>query len=255
MDYVFLIYAAEAGMSAMPKDAIEKVMQAYGDYTRDLHATGRAGDSAALMPTTTATSVRVREGKRIVKDGPFAETREQLGGYYSFTTEDAEEALAWASKIPGAAHGRIEVRPVLAMAMTGPVDPAKVAPKVTAKDGYKEYLFLIYDDEKLWEKMSPAERQAVYQRYGEFTRGIMTSGQYVDGAPLQGVKTAKTVQLDGSKRIVKDGPFAETREQLGGYYRVFAKNLDEALALAAKIPSVELGTIEVRPVMDTSTYV
>ncbi len=255
MDYVFLIYSAEAGQAAMPKDAVEQVMQAYGTYTKDLFATGRAGDCAALTPTATATSVRVREGKRIVKDGPFAETREQLGGYYSLKTDDPEEALAWAAKIPGAAYGRIEVRPVQAMPMADRVDEAQAAKKLSAKDGFKEYILLIYDDEKLWEKMTQAEREAMFRRYGEFSRALAATGQFIDGAPLQGVKAAKTVATPSGKRVVSDGPFAETREQLGGYYRVFAKNLDEAIKLAERIPSAEIGTIEVRPVMDTSAYV
>jgi hypothetical protein len=110
------------------------------------------------------------------------------------------------------------------------------------------------DDEAVWAKMAPAQRDAAFGRYMEFTTNLKKAGQFVDGAPLQQVKTAKTVRIDGGKRVVADGPFAETREQLGGYYRAWAKNLDDAITIAAKIPSVEFGTIEVRPVMDTSTY-
>jgi hypothetical protein len=253
MDYVFLIYAAESRYATRPKETNEAIMVEYGTYTKDLFATSKAGDCAALELTSTATSVRVRDGKRIVSDGPFAETREQLGGYYSFKTDDPEEALTWASKIPDARHGHIEVRPIMAMPGGGAAAASDVKP-VSAKDGFKEYIFLIYDDEKAWEKMTQPERDAMFRRYMEFSASIRKSGQLVDGAPLQGVKTAKTVQSESGKRVVADGPFAETREQLGGYYRIFAKNLDEAIQLAAKIPSVEIGTIEIRPVMDTSAY-
>lgn len=250
MDYAFLIYTAEARFATMPKEEAQKVMADYGTYTKDLFATGRAGDCAALEPSPTATSVRVRGGKRTVTDGPFAETREQLGGYYTLKTDDPEEALSWAAKIPGAKLGKIEVRPVMSMPMSGEAS----AKMVTAKDGFKEYLFLIYDDEAVWEKMAPEQRNAMYGRYMEFTTAMKKTGQYLDGAPLQPVKTAKTLNVEGGKRTVVDGPFAETREQLAGYYRIFAKNLDEAIQIATKIPSVEIGTIEVRPVMDTSAY-
>jgi len=251
MDYVFLIYTAEAGRSKMTKEVGAEMMQAYGTFTKELMATGRAGDCCALENTSTATSVRVRDGKRTVSDGPFAETREQLAGYYSLKTDDPEEAVSWAAKIPGAKVGRIEVRPTMAMPTTRDSDDAK---KLGAKDGYKEYLLLIYDEENAWTNMEDAKRNAMFGRYMEFTKAIVSTGQYVAGEPLQPVKTAKTVHIEGAKRVVADGPFAETREQLGGYYRVWAKNLDDAIELAAKIPSVEIGTIEVRPAMDTSAY-
>jgi hypothetical protein len=250
MDYVFLIYTAEAGQSKMSKEDGAKMMEAYGAFTKDLFSTGRAADCAALEPSTTATSVRVRNGKRTVTDGPFAETREQLGGYYTLKTDEPEEALEWAAKIPGAKLGRIEVRPVMSMMASG----AAGQKKVSAADGYKEYVLLIYDDEKVWANMDEATRNAMFGRYMEFSKALGAAGQYIEGAPLQQVKTAKTVSVDGTRRIVADGPFAETREQLAGYYRVWAKNLDDAINLAAKIPSVEIGTIEVRPVMDTSAY-
>ncbi|CAN5364638.1 YciI family protein [soil metagenome] len=251
MDYVFLIYAAEKSFASFSKEEGEKMMHSYGTYTKDLFATGKAGDCAALERTGTATSVRVRDGKRTVTDGPFAETREQLGGYYALTTDDPEEAIGWAAKMPGASIGRIEVRPLGAMPSAGDAAPKTVS----EKDGFKEYIFLIYDDEAVWAKMTPAQRDAMLGRYMQFTADLKQAGQFVAGAPLQHVKTAKTVRVEGQKRVVADGPFAETREQLGGYYRAWAKNLDEAITIATKIPSVEVGTIEVRPVLDTSAYV
>ena len=88
----------------------------YGKLTEDLKKSGqlRAGD--ALQPTTTATTVRVRDGKRLTTDGPFAETKEQLGGYYLVEAKDLDEAIAIAARIPGARHGSIEVRPVMSVA-------------------------------------------------------------------------------------------------------------------------------------------
>ncbi len=257
MQYVLLIYAAESRFATSTPAEGEAIMQAYGKYTKDLFSTGRAGDCAALAPTHTATSVRVREGKRAVKDGPFAETREQLGGYYTIEAETPDEALAWAEKIPAATFGSIEVRPIMKMPSGAPAGgdtEASKAPKLSA-DTHKQYLLLLYEDEKAWETMTDEQRGAVFGRYMQFSEDIVASGNFIAGEPLDPATAARTVSVDGSKRVVRDGPFAETREQLGGYYRVWAKNLDEAVSIAAKIPAAESGTVEVRPVMDTSAYV
>jgi hypothetical protein len=110
-----------------------------------------------------------------------------------------------------------------------------------------KYMLLIHDDEKAFQSLSEEERQAIYAEYGRFSQEIAASGHLVDGAELQPTTLATTVRLRAGNRMVTDGPFAETREQLGGYYLVEAKDLDEAIALAARIPSARTGTIEVRP--------
>ena len=113
-----------------------------------------------------------------------------------------------------------------------------------------QYMLLIYDDEKLWAGLSEAERGSVMQEYFTFTQGLRDSGAYVDGAPLQPTSTATTVRLREGDQLVTDGPFAETKEQLGGFYLIEAESIDEAIAHAAKIPSARLGSIEVRPVLE-----
>lgn len=113
-----------------------------------------------------------------------------------------------------------------------------------------KYMLLIYDEEKNRAKISPAEGKQMYLDYMQFTEQIKASGHYIAGAPLQPVATATSVRVREGKQLVTDGPFAETREQLGGYYLVEAKNLDEATAIAARIPGSRVGTIEVRPVME-----
>jgi len=112
-----------------------------------------------------------------------------------------------------------------------------------------EYLLMIYDQESNWAAMSEAEKGKMMQGYQAFTEGIRQGGQYKGGNPLQPVSTATTVRVRDGKTMTTDGPFAETREQLGGYYLVDAKDLDEAIALAARIPSAQIGSIEVRPIM------
>lgn len=113
-----------------------------------------------------------------------------------------------------------------------------------------KYMLLIHDDEQAWGKLSEAERQKIYAEYGQFGQQIKSASQYLAGAQLQPTSTATSVRVRDGKRLVTDGPFAETREQLGGYYLVDAKNLDEAIGIAARIPSARMGTIEVRPVVE-----
>ncbi len=113
-----------------------------------------------------------------------------------------------------------------------------------------KYLCMIYDDEKTWETMPKDEADAVMGEYFSFTEGIRESGHYVAGEALHPVHTATTVRVRNGKVSTTDGPFAETREQLGGFYLIEARDLNEAVQVAAKIPSARLGSVEVRPVVD-----
>ena len=112
-----------------------------------------------------------------------------------------------------------------------------------------EYLLLIYDSEAGFAKMSKTDMDAMYADYGRFTQSIQQSGNHRAGQQLQPVATATTVRVRDGKRVVTDGPFAETREQLGGFYLIEAKDLDEALAIAERVPSARIGSIEVRPLV------
>jgi hypothetical protein len=112
-----------------------------------------------------------------------------------------------------------------------------------------QYLLLIYGDEEARDQMSGEERQTVIQEYGAFTESIKQNGSYLGGNALQPTSTATTVRVRSGEQLVTDGPFAETKEQLGGYYLVEAADADEAIGLAARIPGARQGAIEVRPVM------
>ena len=115
-----------------------------------------------------------------------------------------------------------------------------------------KYVCLIYDEEKKAAAMSKAEGDALMGEYFAFTEGIKKSGQYVGGEALQPVQSATTVRVRDGKMSTTDGPFAETKEQLGGFYLINANDLDEALQVASKIPSARIGSVEVRPVVDFS---
>ncbi len=110
-----------------------------------------------------------------------------------------------------------------------------------------KYMLLVYGDEDV---MTDAERQACYVESANLAREISAQGQYLDASPLHSVSTATSIRVREGKRIVTDGPFAETREQLGGFYLINANNLDEAIAIAERIPMARLGTIEIRPVVE-----
>jgi|HubBroStandDraft_1064217.scaffolds.fasta_scaffold781170_1 hypothetical protein len=111
-----------------------------------------------------------------------------------------------------------------------------------------QYLLLIYGQESDWAKLSPAQHGAMHQEFGQLTQEIMEKGKFGGANRLNPVATATTVRVRDGKRMVTDGPFAETKEQLGGYYLVDANDLDEAIAIAARIPAARHGSIEVRPV-------
>ena len=112
------------------------------------------------------------------------------------------------------------------------------------------YLCLIYEAEKNWATMPKEQSDAMMGEYFAFTEGIRQGGQYIGGEALQPTSTATTVRVRNGKTATTDGPFAETKEQLGGYYLINAKDLNEAIQIAARIPSSRVGSIEVRPIME-----
>ncbi|MEA2134562.1 MAG: hypothetical protein QOC68_2471 [Solirubrobacteraceae bacterium] len=111
-----------------------------------------------------------------------------------------------------------------------------------------KYLLTIYNDENMSGDVQPGEINAMMDGYRKFGEEVHGNGAYVAGEALEPVSTATTVRVKGGERLVTDGPFAETKEQLGGFYLLDCKDLDEAIAYAAKIPGAQSGCIEVRPV-------
>ena len=113
MKYAFTIYGDESQRESASAEDLKAVSQAYAGVTQEMHDKGVFVAGEGLYPTGTATTVRVREGDQDVTDGPFAETKEQLGGFYVLDVKDLDEAIEWAAKIPGSQFGSIEIRPVL----------------------------------------------------------------------------------------------------------------------------------------------
>jgi len=115
MEYMLLIHADGSKFETLPQEVKSQALAAYGAYTEALNKAGIVRSSNRLRPGSTATTVRVRDGKTEVLNGPFIETREELGGYYLIDVPDLDTALSWAARCPGASHGAVEVRPVWAM--------------------------------------------------------------------------------------------------------------------------------------------
>ena len=112
------------------------------------------------------------------------------------------------------------------------------------------YLCLIYENEKAWQQMSQADMEKVMAEYNAFTEAIKKAGNYVGGEALQPTNTATSVRVRNGKVSTTDGPYVETKEQLGGYYLIKAKDLNDAVQVASRIPGAKHGTIEVRPIME-----
>ncbi len=117
-----------------------------------------------------------------------------------------------------------------------------------------QYMCLIYNDQQAGAAASEGDRNAMMAAYGEFTESIRTSGHMLGGDALHPATTATTVRVRNGETLVTDGPFAETKEQLGGYYLIEAKDADEAISIAARIPGATYGSIEVRPVFGADDY-
>ncbi len=113
MQYMLLIYGNEAAWTNLPEAELSKGYQAYMDFTDEIVKSGCMRGGSELKPIATATTVRVKNGKTITTDGPFAETKEQLGGYYLIDVDTLDEALSWAAKCPGSWGGSVEVRPLV----------------------------------------------------------------------------------------------------------------------------------------------
>jgi hypothetical protein len=113
-----------------------------------------------------------------------------------------------------------------------------------------QYLLLLYTDEENWQRMSDQERGEITKEYFALTDDLRERGSYLGGNPLQPTTTATTVRLRDGEQLLSDGPFAETKEQLGGYFLVDAESIDEAIEHAARIPAARHGSVEVRPIME-----
>lgn len=190
-----------------------------------------------LRPTADATTVRVRGGQMLVSDGPFAETKEQVGGYDVLECASVEEAVEWASKHPTALIGAIEVRP-----LWGSPPPA---PLPAQKQGNIRYVLFVCLGEDF--AMGPEDTAEMGPATDAWVNEMEGRGVRLFGSRLEGVEQARTVRVKGGQLLITDGPFAETKEQIAGFDILECADLDEALEVAAKHPMAAFGMLELRP--------
>jgi len=246
MQYLLTIQGDERSYSTLTQDEIADIVGVYQALTAEMQQRGAYIGSNRLAPVSEASSVRVRDDEVVVTDGPFAETKEQLGGYFLIDVESIDEAIEWAARLPTARTGSIEIRP--AMALPADVEAhLAAAAAVPSVDSEMECLLLFYYDEHAREEV-PEEQRAVTRRAFVALHDEL-GARYLAGLPLRPTETATTVRVREEETVVTDGPFAETKEQLGGFFLIGVDSVDEAKAWAAKVPSARFGTVEVRPIV------
>ncbi len=244
MKYMLLIYGAESGWTETERQ--ECMVESMG-IGEELASQGKYLASSPLESVSTAKTVRVRNGQTLITDGPFAETTEQLGGYYMLDLADLDEAIAVASRLPPAKKGTVEIRPLFTL---DDLPPSRQLPEQPG--ALSPYLLLCYDDEAVWQAAGTEALQAAMAEAVALTHELHEAGQYVSASPLHPSATATCVRVRDGKRIISDGPFTETHEVLGGYYLILADSQEAAVSIAARHSGAPKGSVEVRPLFDLS---
>lgn len=243
MRYMMLIYGAEGRWTEAEREAC--MVESLG-LCEQLAAQGKFIDASPLQSVTTAATVRVRDGRPLVTNGPFAETTEQLGGYYMLDLADLDEAIAVATRLPPVTKGVVEIRPV------APLDGLPRARPGAAAAGDTAFLLLSYKDEAKQVDLDPATVKARQAEAVALARDLDAAGAYLSAAPLHPAAAATCVRVRDGNRTVTDGPYAETHEVLGGYFLIRAADRDAALRVAARFAGPCGSSVEVRPLFDLS---
>lgn len=236
MQYLLLIASDENSDIPFGTPEWDQQMIEYRAFTEECRSRGAMIGGDPLQSVETATTLRMRDGALVTLDGPYAETREQLGGFYLLDCNDEAEALELAAKIPTASRGSIEVRRCFGHDTRYFERPGPA------------YMVLIYGAEE--DYLAPGDERLALamSQHRSLTEETVKSGEYVGGDGLDLPSRAKTVRVRAGETLITDGPFAETREQLGGFYLFACKDLDRALTLASRLP-LHFGCLEVRPLL------
>ena len=245
MRYLLTLYGDESLRDSSTPEESKRMMDEYTALTNEWLDKGLMLSGEGLDSSSTATTVRVRGGERVITDGPFAESKEQLGGYYLVDCESLDEAIELAARVPLARSGCVEVRPVMDYQAVG-----SEAPTWRSDFHGKKYMLTLWGDESEWESLTPEQAQEGMKLWADYDREATAAGVLLGGEGLGPSTTAKTVRVRDEERFVSDGPFAETKEQLGGFYLLDCQDLDQAIEWAAKVPVPDDAPVEIRPVMD-----
>ncbi|HEV3299076.1 MAG TPA: YciI family protein [Planctomycetaceae bacterium] len=252
MKFAFLGYSQE-NWNAMSNAEQEAMFEDCFTYDSKLIKAGHIGsEGTALQPSRTAKTLRWHKGKVIVTDGPFAETKEQLGGVGILEAVDMGHAVELVSKHPALHYGAtFELRPIDEESLQRQATSlAALRPSAPAADPQSvRYASLGYLDENGWSSISEDERAAMMESSIAFDEARVKSGQWRSGIGLKSARTAKTLRAKAGQVIVTDGPFAETKEFLGGIVVLAIKDLNECIAMLSKHPVLPFGlAIELRPI-------
>jgi hypothetical protein len=244
MKYMLLMYGDE---NAWTDETRRQCMVDSLKVCDELAAQGKLIATSPLHPVRTAKSLRVKDGKPLVTDGPFAETTEQLGGFFLLELNDLDEAIAVASRLPPAMVGTAEIRPV------GELDgapPPRSFKNAFANPDLKPFMLISYKEDSVWKGASEEARCNAKEGAAALARELDAQGRLLMVFPLHGVDTATSIRIRGGKRQITDGPFAETNEVLGGFYVILARSHEEALKSAVRHAELSHGTVEVRELFD-----
>jgi hypothetical protein len=236
MQYAVLMYDDERQWVDMTPEAGEQLMDQHMRFQAHVYEVGgQILDGHELAPTASATSLRWSGDDVTVSEGPYAETTEQFGGVYVLDLPDLDAAIAAVKILPHHA----EIRPVVVP------EGAATADAPAADPVGDTFLVLLYGDEEPWLRATPEERDAMYAQHGKFAAGVFERGAAVaGGSELAHSSTATTVRRVGGDVVVTDGPFAETAEQLTGYYAIQAASASAVAELLDRLPGE---VTEIRP--------
>jgi len=249
----------------------QKMMTDMGKYIEKMFQAGVFIGGEGLHPSTLGTRVRISKGKTTLTDGPFAESKEVVAGYFLMKTKDLKEAIEWALKIPGepeGGEGELELRPIFETE-DFPLDPAeqpggwrdqelearKALPVPGPEKGHR-YMYLLKADKNTESKMMPSEK--LLQEMGTLIGEMIEKGVLIAGEGLTPTSEGAKVRVSGGKRTVLDGPFTETKEIIAGFTLYRAKTKEEAIEWARRTlqihmegTGIESGEVEVRRIYET----
>jgi len=249
MQYMIAFYEPDADFAARDGDDSDAFWPPWRAYFGALREAGVNVGGAPLQAPRSAVTVRNEAGGRIVHDGPYADTKEQLGGFVIVEVPSLDDALAWAQRAPSAKSGAVEVRPVWPAVSEEAAAMARVGTEGAS------HVLAIYESSADFAHREGPDAQRYWGGWAGFSKVLAEAGVVRGGAPLCGPETATVIRIGKDGPIVHDGPYADTKEQLGGYLLVDVPSLDDALSWAARCPATLRGAVEVRPVLSVAARV
>jgi hypothetical protein len=254
MKFIYLGYFDEKKWDGVPEHELNAFMDACFAYDDELRRNGHPNVGEALQPSRHAVTLRFKNGKVLVTDGPYAETKEQLGGYGIVEAPSLEEAIRIIVAHPALKDGMCEVRPVADLSEMIRESERRRSVKQqaasSARAGKMTFVCLGYTGQQRWASLPPGEVHALIDECVTYDDELRKKGHFVGGEALASARCAKTIRGANGNLSITDGPYAETKEQIGGILVLAANDLDHAIELMSQHPGVKAGPFEIRPADD-----